>query len=82
MVIGGCLTTLAIAVAVSVSANQQAIEREREARLESERSLCGVLAAFDDSYRQVPPATESGMNVAKAIAFERARRCPPVIGGR
>jgi hypothetical protein len=77
VVIGGCLTTLLISVVISVQTNQRAIDREREARLASELEFCSLLKLFDDSYREVPPNTPTGINLAKGLREYRQGKCPP-----
>lgn len=77
VVIGACFTSLLISVTISISTTRHMVEREEQARLQGEQALCGVIYVLDDAYRQVPPTTPAGKQVAKAIADERARRCPP-----
>lgn len=61
---------------VSLEVNARAVQGEREARLSSERALCEVVVVLDDAYRETPPATVAGRNVAKAVADLRvANRC-------
>lgn len=79
VVIGGCMTTLIIAVVISVETNQKAIDRERMQRLKAEQDLCEIIATFDDSYKEVPPTTPTGIKVATSIAEWRASHCPPIV---
>jgi hypothetical protein len=81
VVIGGCLATLMIAVAISIQTNQTALDRERMARIQGEQELCEVVAALDDSYREVPPTTATGMKVADSMSRWRADNCPPELKG-
>lgn len=70
---------------VSLTVNQRSIERERSARLASEQAriaseqaLCRVFVILDDAYSKTAPATESGKQLAAAIAYVRvANHCPP-----
>ena len=45
---------------------------------ESERKFCSIVETLDSSYRQQPPTTPSGRNVAANIAeLRRSLNCPP-----
>ncbi len=45
---------------------------------ESDRKWCSIVETLDSSYRQQPPTTPSGRNVAANIAeLRRSLHCPP-----
>lgn len=72
-------TLAGAALLISLRANKVSENRERAARLESERAWCAVLVTLDDAYR-IPgqePKTSTGRNVAEAISALRGRNCPP-----
>lgn len=70
---------------VSLRVNQQAIERERSARVAAERqveasrlALCEIYVILDDAYQRTAPTTEAGRDIAEAVARARVvNRCPP-----
>lgn len=48
---------------------------------ESEQKLCGVVILSDDTYRETPPATKTGKEIAANFAYLRqAYGCPPYQG--
>ncbi|WBB73222.1 hypothetical protein O7602_26640 [Micromonospora sp. WMMD1128] len=64
-------------VAAVVSAGTAMAYANRVAR-DSERRWCGIVVAQDDAYRELPPSTPAGQNVADALARLRADfGCPP-----
>lgn len=66
---------------VSLRVNERSIQRERAARLASERAFCGIIVLLDDQWHQVPPTTVSGRRLASAIAAARTvNHCPPYKG--
>lgn len=62
-----CTATGAIALVVAIHVNT-----------ESDRKWCSIVTTLDDSYRETPPSTPAGVNLAAAIAdLRRSLECPP-----
>jgi hypothetical protein len=82
--VGTSVLSAILAAALSLSISARNAERDREARIELERvqqeqhnSLCAMIAAFDDNYRDEPPASKLGRDNARDIAALRiAEGCP------
>jgi type II secretory pathway component PulK len=73
-----CVSLCVAAAALSLAANTRSEKRETAARHASERTWCSVIITLDDSYRETPPSTSAGKNVAEGIARLRTQfRCPP-----
>lgn len=68
----------AAALALSLQANRRSEAREQQARRASEQAWCSIIVTMDDRYRQTPPTTAAGRNMAAGIANLRTTlRCPP-----
>jgi hypothetical protein len=66
---------LAAALCLTINARSRA-ELERVQR-EQHDSLCAMIVALDDNYRDSPPGTELGRENAKALGVLRAaEHCP------
>ena len=73
-----CISLTVATTVLALAANKRSEARERTARLTSERAWCSVIITLDDSYRETPPTTPAGKNVAEGIARLRTQfRCPP-----
>jgi hypothetical protein len=63
---------------LSAHSTAESIQRDRESRRASELALCGVVATMDDAYRETPPTTPAGRNLAASIAeLRQGLGCPP-----
>ncbi|MFG1847764.1 hypothetical protein [Micromonospora carbonacea] len=72
----GWQVLVACLIAAVVSAVSSMAYANRVAR-ESERRWCGIVVAQDDAYRQQPPITAAGRNIAEALAgLRRDFGCP------
>ena len=67
---------------VSLRVNQRSIERERTARVASERAFCQILVLIDNSYHQSRPVKGTpSYDLSRAIANARTvNHCPPYQG--
>jgi hypothetical protein len=82
--VGFSVLSAILAATLAQAVSHRSAEREREARIEIERvqqeqhnSLCAMIAAFDDNYRDEPPASKLGRDNARDIAALRiAEGCP------
>ena len=73
-----CISLTLATTLLALVANKRSEERERAARLASERAWCSVIITLDESYRETPPSTAAGKHVAEGIARLRTQfRCPP-----
>lgn len=53
------------------------IEVERTDSANTARKFCKVVSTLDDAYRETPPSTPSGKNLAESIAdLRRELGCP------
>jgi hypothetical protein len=85
--VGFSVLSAVLAGALAQSVSQRSAEREHEARVEIERvqreqhdSLCAMIVALDDNYRDSPPSTELGRSNATALSALRVGEgCPPPI---
>jgi hypothetical protein len=68
------MASIAVLV-VSLRVNERSIQREREARLATDRVLCAVFAPLDDSYKIKPPPSTAGKTFAAGIAEARRQAC-------
>lgn len=67
---------LVVLLAALVSAGGAMVYATRVAE-QSQRQLCGLIAAQADAYREAPPTTAAGRRVAEAVAQLRADfHCP------
>lgn len=74
---------LVVTLRVSERTTQQAIARERSARLASEQVLCQVFVVLDDVYAETAPTTPAGQRLAAAVAAVRvSNRCAPRVPSR
>lgn len=65
-----------LAIAISVHTTSESIRRAEESRRAADRALCGVVVTLDDAYRQTPPTTPAGKNLAAGLAdLRRSLRC-------
>jgi hypothetical protein len=72
------LTTGVLAIVISTHGTSESIMRIEENRRASDRALCGVVVTLDDSYRQIPPTTPAGKNLAVGLAeLRRDLHCTP-----
>ncbi len=78
VVVGGNLATLLLTVVVVLTVNQRSIDRERAARLASERALCAVVDIYVQAARDAPPPpTAYGREIVESMrALRAALRCP------
>lgn len=60
VIIGGCITTLIISLAFAKVMTDRAIR-------DSQRAMCDVVVVQDEAFRETPPASTSGKNLAKAL---------------
>ena len=60
---------------ISLRINERSIERERAARVATDRALCSVFSPLDDGYRAAPPSTTSGKVFAANLAEATRRVC-------
>lgn len=67
MTVGAWQTVVVALVLAVVSAAASMVYANRVAH-ESERQWCGVVTALDDAYRQEPPQTPTGREIADSIA--------------
>lgn len=67
-----CLVTAIASVGYASWVNTESQKRSEQARVESDRRWCALLADIGDSQRAVPPKTESGKRFAAEI--DRLRR--------
>jgi hypothetical protein len=82
--VGFSVLSAILAATLAQAVSHRSAEREREARIEIERvqqeqhdSLCAMIVALDDNYRDSPPGTELGRKNAKALGVLRiAEGCP------
>jgi hypothetical protein len=57
---------------------RQAEQRARQESLDNDRKWCSVVETIDGSYREAPPVTPTGKNLASAIRELRSSLpCPP-----
>lgn len=66
------IAVLVISLRINERTTQESIQREREARRASEQAFCGIIVLLDDSYRRSPPVTQTGRELAGAIARARS----------
>lgn len=78
VVLGGNLATLALTVVVVLTVNARSIERERAARLASERALCAVVDIYVRAAQEAPPPTTAyGREIVERMRDLRiALQCP------
>lgn len=74
------ITLPVVALIVSIQLNQNATERaikqERESRRATEVAMCVVVRTFTEAYKNEPPTTAAGREVASGMAgLRRAYRC-------
>lgn len=73
----GWQVLVACLLAAVLSAATAMVYANRVAR-DSERRWCGIVVAQDDAYRQQPPSTPAGRNIAEALSRLRSDfGCPP-----
>lgn len=71
------IASMGLTLYVSFTVNESSINREKEARRNSELDLCQFITVQDDIYRTTPPSTPAGKRIAVALADLRvAYRCP------
>lgn len=78
VVLGGNMATLLLTVVVVLTVNQRSIDRERAARLASERALCAVVDIYVRAARETPPPTNAyGKEIVESMrALRAALKCP------
>ena len=78
VVLGLNLLTLVLTIVVVLTINQRSIERERAARLASERALCAVVDIYVRAAQEAPPPTTAyGKEIVKSMRDLRAAlKCP------
>jgi hypothetical protein len=73
------VVTIAFAAASVLYANhaaEQAVERSNEIDRESNRRWCALLTTLDDAYKQTPPKTDAGRNLAaETVRLRREFGC-------
>jgi hypothetical protein len=64
------LPVLSMVVALSLGqhATERAISQERSARRATELAMCVVVTTFTDAYKNEPPTTAAGREVAEGMA--------------
>jgi hypothetical protein len=74
---------LVVTLRVSERTTQEAVDRERAARVASEQVLCQVFIVLDDVYAETAPTTAAGKKLATAVAAVRAsNHCAPRVPSR
>jgi len=72
VLIGTCLFLSIGSMVLSVHFGQVGVDREREARRQTEKAMCVIVVTLDSAYRANPPSTETGRKVAQGMASLRA----------
>jgi len=62
------ITLPLLALFVSIQLNERAVENERTARVAGERAMCIIVVTLDSAYKEDPPKTPAGKNVAEGMA--------------
>jgi hypothetical protein len=63
---------------IALHVNAESDRKAEVARVESERKWCSIVITLNDSYREQPPTTATGKNVAAGIAeLAKSLDCPP-----
>lgn len=66
-----------LVLVISLRTNERAVAAERMSRRVSELAMCQLVVLLDDTYKQTPPPSETGRQVALAMANLRvANHCP------
>ncbi len=67
-----------VAVVIALHVNAESDRKAELARRESERKWCSIVITLDSAYRQQPPQTPTGQELAESIAGLRSSlHCPP-----
>lgn len=82
--VGSSILSSILAVVLLLAIQQRNAEQDRKAQEELARvqaqqkaALCGLVVLMDNAWRETPPATTSGHNLAAAIAdARRILDCP------
>lgn len=70
------IISLVVALHLNQVATERAVSREREARRAGEVAMCVVVRTFTEAYKNEPPTTAAGREVASGMAgLRRAYRC-------
>ncbi len=64
--IGGMVLSVYVSIHTADENTQQSIQRARAAGAEQQRVVCGLISSILDAYKETPPPTVTGKNVANA----------------
>ncbi|GAA0739294.1 hypothetical protein Drose_04100 [Dactylosporangium roseum] len=62
-----------LALGLTIGYVQRVDDAAERRNIEREREICGLIVVLDDAYRQIPPATQLGKNIADEIHRYRLR---------
>ena len=78
VVVGSSVVSSFLALMVALHLNASSTRRLEEERKATDIKWCAIVSTLDDSYRESPPTTATGKNLAVAMAELRKQLlCPP-----